>query len=53
MEHESWDSDSNNLSYATPSVVLISLEIEGRQADHRFETMINIPVFREKAADAL
>ncbi len=52
-EYESWDSDSSDFSYATPSLIQVGIEIKGLHAGYRFETTIAPQVFREKAANAL
>jgi prepilin-type N-terminal cleavage/methylation domain-containing protein len=50
-EYESWDSDANDVSYATPAAVLVRMEIEGLHGVHTFETSVAMPVFRKKVAD--
>jgi general secretion pathway protein J len=45
---ENWDSDSSEFEYATPKAVGIRLEMETASGPQIFETMVNLPVFREK-----
>ncbi len=52
-EYDSWDSDSADFSYATPTAVRIRLEIDAARAPYRFETMISLPVFRKPAEEKL
>lgn len=52
-EYESWDSDSDDFSRATPTAVRVSIEIETGQGGYLFETMVSLPVFRKKEPDAV
>lgn len=47
-EHDRWDSDSSEFSYATPRAVRIRLVVEEGGRRYPFETMISLPVYREK-----
>ena len=47
-EYENWDSDLEQFGHATPAAIGIKLEI-GNDADYQlFETMVALPVHREK-----
>ena len=47
-EFELWDSDAADFGYATPRAIRIKLEI-GKDSESRwFETMVTLPVYREK-----
>jgi general secretion pathway protein J len=48
-EFELWDSDSDEFGYATPKAIAIKLELTKNAASHNFETMVSLPIFREKA----
>ena len=49
IEHAQWDSESNELKYATPKAVKILLEIgKEESASLFFETMIYFPLYRGK-----
>ncbi len=48
-EYDAWDSDSDEFDYTTPQAIGIKLELANRAASHTFETMVSLPVFREKA----
>ncbi|MFO7929979.1 MAG: type II secretion system protein GspJ [Thermodesulfobacteriota bacterium] len=45
--HETWDSESENIDYATPRAVKIALKISTGGREHRFSTSIDLPVYRE------
>ncbi len=47
-EHESWNSENDEYDYATPKAVDIRLEIGDESASFFFNTMVSLPVFREK-----
>ncbi len=47
-ENEVWDSDADTFGYATPKAVKIKLELEAGSVPLLFETMITLPVIREK-----
>ncbi len=47
-EHENWDSDLEQFWHATPVVIGIKLEIGNDSDSQLFETMVAIPVYREK-----
>lgn len=46
-EHETWDSESQEFKYATPSAVRIKVEIGDHSGSFFFETMVNFPIVRE------
>ena len=48
-DHESWDSDSENFNYATPTAIEIKLEIGDEAESYIFQTMVKLPVYREKS----
>lgn len=49
LEFDVWDSDSDEFGYATPTAIGIKLELASKAASHPFETMVFLPVSREKA----
>jgi general secretion pathway protein J len=49
IESDSWDSDSDEFGYATPKAIAIRLELASQASSHTFETMVYLPVFRERA----
>ena len=49
LEFDVWDSDSEEFGYATPTAIGIKLELAGKTASHTFETMVSLPLSREKA----
>ena len=49
-EFEYWDSDSDEFEYASPSAVKIRLKIGNPPDGINLETMVSIPVKREKKA---
>jgi general secretion pathway protein J len=46
--HETWDSDSDGVKYATPSAVEIRLKITNGSDHYQFTTKTSLPVYREK-----
>ena len=46
--HETWDSESRQIKYATPRAVQVRLEIGDESNSIFFETMIEFPVYRDK-----
>lgn len=48
-EHDTWDSDSDEVGYATPSAVDIRIDIEDEDRVLPFETRISMPCAREKS----
>jgi general secretion pathway protein J len=48
-DYESWDSDSENFNYATPTAIEIKLEIGDETEFFTFKTMVKLPVYREKS----
>ena len=47
-EYDIWDSDSAGVDYSTPRAIKITLEIGDDSNFLPFETMVKLPVFREK-----
>jgi general secretion pathway protein J len=47
-EHETWDSDSDGVKYATPIAVEIRLKIANGDDSYQFTTKASLPVYREK-----
>ena len=48
-EFDVWDSDSDEFGYAAPAAIAVKLELAGKTAAHTFETMVSLPISREKA----
>ena len=48
IEHESWDSESKEYKYATPSAMKIKLEIGDDSVSLFYETMIDFPFYRKQ-----
>jgi general secretion pathway protein J len=48
IEFDVWDSDSEEFGYATPKAIAIKLELAKNAASHTFETMVSLPISREK-----
>ena len=48
-EFDVWDSDSEEFGYATPKAIGIKLELATKTASHTFETMVSLPLSRDKA----
>lgn len=46
--HEVWDSEDEDFGYSTPKAIDINLELTESSNSLRFETMVKIPVYREK-----
>lgn len=46
--HEQWNSESDNVGFATPRAIAIDLKIGNEEAPKRFETMIVFPIYRDK-----
>ena len=46
-EHETWDSESQEFKYATPTAIRIRVEIGDDSGSFFFETMVNLPIVRE------
>jgi general secretion pathway protein J len=44
-----WDSDSDEFAYATPTAIAVKLELANKNSTQTFETMISLPIFREKS----
>jgi len=52
--HESWDSDTDEFKYETPSAIAIQLEIGDESGSFLFKTRVNLSVYRlESGEDAL
>ncbi len=49
LEFDVWDSESDEFGYATPTAIGIKLELAGKTTSHTFETMVSLPISREKA----
>ncbi len=47
-EYDTWDSDLADVDYSTPRAIKITLEIGDDSSFLPFETMVKLPVFREK-----
>ena len=47
-EYDLWDSDSEDFGYSTPKAIDIRLELAEGSDSLTFETMVNLPVYREK-----
>jgi len=47
-EYDTWNSDSDDVDYSTPRVIKITLEIGDDSSFLPFETMVKMPIFREK-----
>ncbi|MFC1829810.1 type II secretion system protein J [Thermodesulfobacteriota bacterium] len=47
-EYDMWDSDSDEFGYATPRAIRIRLEVGDGETGRLLETMVAIPVYREK-----
>ena len=47
-EHDLWDSDAEEFGYSTPRTIRIKLELASASQPLLFETMVTLPVFREK-----
>jgi general secretion pathway protein J len=48
IEFDIWDSDSDEFGYATPTAIAIKLELANSKVSHAFETMVALPISREK-----
>ncbi|MGD8449537.1 MAG: prepilin-type N-terminal cleavage/methylation domain-containing protein [Desulfobacterales bacterium] len=46
--YDLWDSDTEEFGYATPAAIGIKLELTGATGSLWFETMVSLPVYREK-----
>ena len=46
-ENDTWDSDSEDLGYATPRAIGIKLAIGNNEKSQEFETVVKLPQFRE------
>jgi general secretion pathway protein J len=46
-DNENWDSESDEFNYATPRAVAIKLEIEVNNSTHAFETLVQLPIYRQ------
>jgi general secretion pathway protein J len=47
-EYDLWDSDTEDFGYATPAAIGITLELVGATGSLWFETMVTLPIYREK-----
>lgn len=48
-EYDRWDSDSDEFGYATPAAIAVQLELSKKSVSSTFETMVSLPIHREKA----
>ncbi len=48
-EFDVWDSDSDEFGYATPKAITLKLELAMKTEVHTFETMVSLPISREKS----
>jgi general secretion pathway protein J len=48
IESDVWDSDSDEFGYATPKAIAVRLELANKASSHTFETMVCLPMFRER-----
>ena len=48
IEFDVWNSDSDEFGYATPIAIAIKLELAKEAVSHTFETMVALPISREK-----
>lgn len=49
IEFDVWDSDSDEFGYATPTAIAVKLELAKNAEVHTFETMVSLPLIRERA----
>ena len=49
IEFDTWDSDSDEFGYATPTAIAIKLELAHKAETHTFETMVSLPLVRQRA----
>lgn len=47
-EFENWNSDAEEFGYATPQTVKVRLEVASADQSHVFETMVRLPVLRNR-----
>ena len=47
QEYDYWDSEAREFDYATPRAVGVSLVVSQSDKTHRFQTIIDLPVYRE------
>jgi general secretion pathway protein J len=47
-EYDEWDSESDEFGFATPNAIAIQLEIEDSVRVYNFETLVKLPVYRQK-----
>ncbi|MFP4446833.1 MAG: prepilin-type N-terminal cleavage/methylation domain-containing protein [Desulfosudaceae bacterium] len=45
--HDYWDSESESFDYATPRAVEVILVVGAGEMEYRFETMVELPVYRQ------
>ena len=48
-EYDVWDSDDETYEYATPKAIKIKIELDSGSDPLLFETMVTLPVMREKS----
>jgi general secretion pathway protein J len=49
LEFDVWDSDSDEFGYATPVAIAVKLELLNKAETHTFETMVSLPLIRQRA----
>jgi general secretion pathway protein J len=49
FEFDVWDSDSDDFGFATPIAIAVKLELAKNAEAHTFETMVSLPLIRERA----
>jgi general secretion pathway protein J len=49
IESDGWDSDSDEFGYATPTAIGVRLELVNKATTQAFETMVSLPIFRERS----
>jgi general secretion pathway protein J len=49
--HDTWSSDSEDVGYATPRAIRIELAIGNPEQPDRFQSLVYLPVFRDKIVE--
>jgi general secretion pathway protein J len=52
-ERERWDSDSQEVEYATPRAIRILLAVGSGKQSHEFEVLIALPIYRDNPEETL
>ncbi|MFP4039405.1 MAG: type II secretion system protein J [Desulfosudaceae bacterium] len=47
-DYDHWDSESDTFGYATPRAIEVSLVVTSGESEYRFETMVDLPVYRKE-----